>query len=219
MLNFALFSQYLRIINRTTSTVMIAVTYEACFAAICVHVLGPLHSLALQAVFYCQCVANLAYDGMTNPQHKDAPTVSGSATWLEIGALITFGAFFLVCVGFVYGVQMERMRRCDVLLRASAERLHASTEKLVHNFLPAAVLKAVNERSADGVRMDVVAWSFDPACLLQSDIVGFTALVRRGFLRNGGRCRGRLRRRRRTQAAMYEMFAMYAGAGDSAAPV
>ena len=29
---------------------------------------------------------------------------------------------------------------------------------------------------ANGEEFDMVAWAFDPACVLQSDIVGFTAL-------------------------------------------
>ena len=86
-----------------------------------------------------------------------------------------FGAVFLVLVGFTYGVSMERMRRSDSQLRARALALRSATEGLVHNFLPAPVVTAVNKQSADGV-VDIVAWSFDPACLLQSDIVGFTAL-------------------------------------------
>ena len=40
------------------------------------------------------------------------------------------------------------------------------------------MLHAMLERSASGDEEggDIVAWSFDPACILQSDIVGFTAL-------------------------------------------
>ena len=46
------------------------------------------------------------------------------------------------------------------------------------------VLKVVQDRAAGGTtrglangdEFDMVAWAFDPACVLQSDIVGFTAL-------------------------------------------
>ena len=76
----------------------------------------------------------------------------------------------------MYGDQMERLRRGDAELRARALALHTSTVRIVRNFLPAAVLRAVSERAVDGTNADIVAWSFDPACLLQSDIVAFTAL-------------------------------------------
>ena len=176
VLNVGLFHQYLRIIGRIVSTPSLAIAYEVCYSAICAHFLDPLHALVVQLLIFGHYVALLIYDGMTNPQHHDAPVVVGSASWLELASLVSFGVGFLTLVGFVYGVQTESMQRSDAELRARALALHASTERIVRNFLPAAVLNSVNRRAADGVNTDIVAWSFDPACLLQSDIVGFTAL-------------------------------------------
>ena len=158
------------------STPALALTYEILFASTCAHFLDPLHALATQLLIFVHWVALVAYEGMHDEWHRDAPVRVGSASWLEVSALATFGLMFLTSVGYVYGVQMERMRRSDTQLRARALALHVSTERIVRNFLPAAVLNAVNKREVDGVNMDIVAWSFDPACLLQSDIVGFTAL-------------------------------------------
>ena len=155
-----------------------SLVYEACYAATCAHFLDPLHALGVLVYVFGYSAALIAYDGLTIPQHRDAPVVEGSATWLEVAVLWCFGFIFLVVGGFTYGDQMERMRRSDADLRARALALHASTERLVRNFLPAAVLSALNKLPADGGGdgADIVAWSFDPACLLQSDIVGFTAL-------------------------------------------
>ena len=178
MLNLSLFYQYLRVIGRSVCTPGAALGYEACYAAACAHFLDPLHALGVLVYVFGYSAALVAYDGLTIPQHRDAPVVEGSTTWLEVAVLWCFGFIFLVVVGFTYGHQMERMRRSDADLRARALALHASTERLVRNFLPAAVLSALNRRPADegGDGADIVAWSFDPACLLQSDIVGFTAL-------------------------------------------
>ena len=175
-MNLGLFYHYLRVIGRILSTPAVALTYEACFAASCAHALDPLHALVVHLIVFTHYVALVAYDGMTTPQHKNAPVVVGSATWLEYSMLAMFGATFVIAIGSLYGYQMEHLRRSDAKLGAHAVALHASTERVVRNFLPAAVLNAVNSRSADGVSTDIVAWSFDPACLLQSDIVGFTAL-------------------------------------------
>ena len=176
--NLGLFYQYLRVIGRAVSTPAFALTHEACFSAICAHFFDPFHALAVQLIIIAHHLAVVLYDIMTDPQHHDAPAVDGSASWLEFAVLMVVGLSFQFVVGFMYGTQMERMRRSDAQLRARALALHASTERLMRNFLPAAVLNAVNRRSAGGggSDADIVAWSFDPACVLQSDIVGFTAL-------------------------------------------
>ena len=145
-----IFIQYLRLIGRSICTPLFTITYEACFAATCGHFLDPLHALALQVLIVGQAIAIIIIDGVTNPQHRDAPVVEGSATWLELALLLVTGTVFLFVVGFMYSVQMERLRRSDAQLRVRALALHASTERLVRNFLPAAVLNAVNRRSADG---------------------------------------------------------------------
>ena len=178
VLNLGLFSQYSRLIGRVVCTPGLAIVYEACFAATCAHFLDPLHAMALQLLLFGHSIAITVSDSVMTPYHRDAPVVEGSATWLEVALLSSFGLIFLVVVGYVYGDQMERLRRSDAQLRARALALHVSTERLVRNFLPAAVLTAVNRRAVDGGgnEADIVAWSFDPACVLQSAIVGFTAL-------------------------------------------
>ena len=173
--NLHLFNQYMRILRRTISNPGLAISYEASFAATCAHVLDPPHALALQFLIFLQGTAFLIYDGLTDPQHHEAPVVAGSGTWLEAALICFFGIAFLLLVGFIYGMSQETMLRSDHQLRARALALHAATERIVRNFLPAPVVDAVNKQSADGVA-DIVAWSFNPACLLQSDIVGFTAL-------------------------------------------
>ena len=59
----------------------------------------------------------------------------------------------------------------QVFARATLQR--DVTLSLGASFLPPVVLKCISERSAGGgAASDIVAWKFDPACVLQSDIVG-----------------------------------------------
>ena len=178
MINLGVLCQYARIIGRIVCTPVIALLYEAGFSATCVHILDPIHALLVQTIIYTHYIALVIYDSQTNPQHHDAPTVAGTSSYVEFAVHMLYGASFFMLVGFLYGYQMERMRRSDSELRAHALALRSSTERIVRNFLPAAVVKAVNQRSStDGANVgDIVAWSFDPGCLMQSDIVGFTAL-------------------------------------------
>ena len=60
----------------------------------------------------------------------------------------------------------------DVRTRATFLLKKNSAMRIVSNFLPPAVLHALQERDSK----DVVAWDFDTVFVLQSDLVGFTAL-------------------------------------------
>ena len=61
-------------------------------------------------------------------------------------------------------------------VRASAKLQRDVTMSLASNILPPVVLKHVLQHAAIGDGSEVAAWKFDAACILQSDIVGFTSL-------------------------------------------
>jgi len=81
---------------------------------------------------------------------------------------------------------VEGKRKEDFFAHTQSKLLRNVARDLVTNFLPAPVFKAVQERIAHADQAhstgdslddsDIVAWTYDPACVLQSDIVGFTAL-------------------------------------------
>ena len=175
LFNMVIFFEWTRIIRRTVSVPAVALSFEAAFSASCANVLDPLHTLALQVLIFGIIFAAMVYDGMTDPQHHNAPTVSGTATWLEVAVNMLVGFIFITLSCYVYNVNQDQMHRNDVRLQQRTLALRTATEDIVCNFLPAPVVSSMNKQSADGV-VDIIAWSFDPACMLQSDIVGFTAL-------------------------------------------
>ena len=104
-----------------------------------------------------------------------SPDENSDGHWLDtvmvmIGILITFAAAFSVTAR-----QIEKQRLEDLKVHLAAHRLHDAGRDLLTHFLPAPILQAVQDRAL--LRdVDIVAWVFQPACCLQSDIVGFTAL-------------------------------------------
>ena len=61
-------------------------------------------------------------------------------------------------------------------VRARAKLQRDVTMSLASNIMPPVVLKHVLQHAAIGDGSEVAAWKFDAACILQSDIVGFTSL-------------------------------------------
>ena len=102
--------------------------------------------------------------------------VGDSFVWLDtiliiLEIAVTFGYWY-----FVTAPADEKKRREDFRVHARAKLLHDVARGLVSNFLPAPVLKAVQDRAGNasgaalGNDSEIVAWAFDPACVLQSDI-------------------------------------------------
>ena len=120
------------------------------------------------------------YDAVAFPEH-------GSADYLAqiVALLIILSIKFCFSFATLYNLT-EQSRRGDLQILARASILRDMSHAFTVNLLPLPVLQAIQERASlpsvstassdSNIGGDIVAWQFDPAFVLQSDIVGFTAL-------------------------------------------
>ena len=176
-LHAAILSQWGYRIKRLTSTPVWAMLYFIAYSAHASRLKGLLAIVSTVGIFGHQC-ALIGFDAMTTDWLS--PDVGGALRWVD--TVFVMGVFSLAFL-FAWVVALpilENTRFEDFRVHARAKLLHDVAHGLVSNFLPAPVLKAVQERSTiasgEGKESEIVAWAFDPACVLQSDICSFTAL-------------------------------------------
>ena len=179
LLHTSLLSQWAYRIDRLTSTPVWALLYFIAYIAHSTHVQIRYVMVATFFIFGHQC-ALVAYGAMTLPNWS-SPQNGGNLRW--VNTVFVMGGItlnFLFIWAFAMPV-VESKRFEDFRVHSRAKLLHDVAHGLVSNFLPAPVLKAVQDRAGNtsgGGKNDseIVAWAYDPACVLQSDICGFTAL-------------------------------------------
>ena len=147
--------------------------------------LEPAYVLASTFVIFAHHSAIVAYEAMVTPGWSYVNQSDG-LRWLDTVLLVyllfsNFGTVLVVVKPYLTTMQKE-----DFFVQTRTKLLHNVAHDLVVNFLPAPVMKAVQERVVHTAPSDsvgdlledseIVAWAYDPACVLQSDIVGFTAL-------------------------------------------
>ena len=174
-------SQWAFRIGRVASTPVFATLFAIAYITHA-SLLEPTHVGAVVFTMFAHQCSLVIAEVLSFPGWTD--TSSGNLRWLDamqvtIVVLLVFG----YSVGGALPV-IEGKRKEDFAVHARAKLLRNVAHDLVVNFLPAPVMKAVQERvahpaSTDSPELDdseIVAWTYDPACVLQSDIVGFTAL-------------------------------------------
>ena len=178
MLHAAILSQWAYRIKRLTSTPVWAMLYFIAYSAHGSQLQGRLAIVSTVVIFGHQC-ALIGFDAMTDPIWF-SPGLGGALRWVDtvfVMVVIALDFWFIWAIALP---SIESKRFEDFRVHARAKLLHDVAHGLVSNFLPAPVLKAVQERSAkasgEGKESEIVAWAFDPACVLQSDICSFTAL-------------------------------------------
>ena len=178
LLHTSLLSQWAYRIDRLTSTPVWALLYFIAYIAHSTHVQSRYVMVATFFIFGHQC-ALVAYGAMTLPNWS-SPQNGGNLRW--VNTVFVMGGItlnFLFIWTFAMPV-VESKRFEDFRVHTRAKLLHDVAHGLVSNFLPAPVLKAVQDRagnaSGEGNDSEIVAWAYDPACVLQSDICSFTAL-------------------------------------------
>ena len=178
LLHTAILSHWTLHIKRMTSASVWAMLFFVA-NAIQTSYLQKHYVIATTAIMFMHQCALVGYDALTSEDAWTSIAHGDSLMWLDTVLIMLFA---IVSFGFWYSVTSptdEKKRREDFRVHARAELLHGVAHGLVSNFLPAPVLKAVQDRAtrAGGEKdSEIVAWAYDPACCLQSDIVGFTSL-------------------------------------------
>ena len=176
LLHAALLSHYSRLLGRAASTpVWTAVYLTGLYNSISASHCDPIHCLAVrQLALFHHCAVFLYYVITTPGRNDPALGVPAPSRWLDqvFVCVIQCFAWFIN----TYFGKGEATRLRDLQVHAQATLQRDVTLALVTNYLPPAVLLHVQERAAVGNASDVIAWKFDPGCVLQSDIVGFTSL-------------------------------------------
>ena len=178
LLHAAILSQWAYRIDRLNSTPVWAMHYFIAYTAHSTNVQRR-YVMAATSIIFGHQIALIAYDAMTNPDWS-SPQRGGSLRWVNTVFVTTAIALdFMFIWTFALPI-VESKRFEDFRVHSRAKLLHDVAHGLVSNFLPAPVLKAVQDRtgnaSGGGNDSEIVAWAYDPACVLQSDICGFTAL-------------------------------------------
>ena len=145
--------------------------------------LGFAHVLASTALIFAHHCAIVGYEAMVTPGWS-SENHSDGLRWVDTVLLIWELALIFSTSTLVARPYSDAREREDFAAHTRAKLLRNVAHDLVVNFLPAPVMKAVQDRAAHPASTDgspggdseLVAWAYDPACVLQSDIVGFTAL-------------------------------------------
>ena len=168
-LHSAILSHWSRLIGRSGSVPAWAFVFLTCLRnSVSSSICDPGHVLLLRLPILAHHCAVFAYSIMTTPG-------AGPHSWVE-QAFVAFQIFVVFLASLVPGKKAEAVRLRDLQVHAQATLQRDVTLALVTNFFPPAVLRHVRERAAAGDASDIIAWKFDPGCVLQSDIVGFTSL-------------------------------------------
>ena len=147
--------------------------------------LGPAHVLASTSLVVAHHCALVAYEAMVTPGWSSA-NHSDDLRWVGTVLVVYEIALISIPANVMNRPYADAKQREDFFAHTRAKLLRNVAHDLVVNFLPAPVMRAVQERAARAAPKDspgdllddseIVAWAYDPACVLQSDIVGFTAL-------------------------------------------
>jgi len=178
LLNAAVLSHYSRIIGRAATTPVWGSLY---MVAVCTSLAAshcdPHHCFAVRELILIHHCAVFAYAVMiqSSPNNPTVPAPPSQYFEQIFVAILQFGFSFYVGYS-ASSVQSEATRLRDMQVHALATLQRDVTLALVTNYLPPSVLFTVQERSAAGDASEMIAWKFDSGCVLQSDIVGFTAL-------------------------------------------
>ena len=169
-LHSAVLSHWSRLIGRSGSVPAWAFVFltglrNSISSSLC----DPLHVLVLRLLILAHHCAVFAYSVMTTPG-------AGPHSWVEQALVAAQLAMMFVVSHVGAGRRGEAVRLRDLQVHAQATLQRDVTLALVTNFVPPAVLRHVRERASAGDASDIIAWKFDPGCVLQSDIVGFTSL-------------------------------------------
>ena len=186
VLHAVILSQWSFCIGRLESTPAFATLSSIAFITQA-SLLQPGHVAVVIFAIFAHHYALIIYEEITLQSSRSSGQPGAELRWLNalqvlVVVIIAFGYASAGAVPVIEG-----KRREDFYVHTRAKLLRNVAHDLVVNFLPAPVMKAVQERashaaapsdSPDGVLDDseIVAWAYDPACVLQSDIVGFTAL-------------------------------------------
>ena len=173
----AILSHYSRLLGRAASTPVWAIMYYsgvqfALISSLC----DANHCLAVRELILIHHCAVFAYEVWTTPGWSD-PERGGKFRIVEYIFAAFLEMFVTHYVAYVSSLKKgEATRLRDFQVHAQATLQRDVTLALVTNYLPPSVLLHVQERAATGNTSDIIAWKFDPGCVLQSDIVGFTSL-------------------------------------------
>ena len=184
LLHTATLSHWSYRVGRLDSTPVFSILYSVSYLAY-TSVLEIQHVYILTVVIFAHHCSLIAYEAMTLPGWSSL-TPRGKFRWLDTLQVMIVLTSALGYVRIRAYKVIEGKRKEDFYVHTRAKLLRDAAHDLVVNFLPAPVMTAVQERIAHAVPKespsdllddsDIVAWAYDPACVLQSDIVGFTAL-------------------------------------------
>ena len=169
LINAAVLTHWARYTGRLLSIPVWTQLVTIAHTVITSHVVFPFFYSACTVIIFTHQSAVVAYASMRGGLGGDG------LHWLDC-ALVMYGIVFRFATALSSSAKnIERRRLGDLKIHTQAKELHALERDLLVNFLPPPVLQAVQDRALLK-DFDILAWAFHPACCLQSDIVGFTAL-------------------------------------------
>ena len=187
LLHTAILSHWSYRVDRLTSAPVFAMLFSMTHVTHA-SILQPGHASAVTLAIFAHHCGIIGYQAVTVADWASR-SPSGQLRWLDtLQVMITMMIFWGYSSSWALPL-IEKTRKADFYVHARAKLLHKVAHDLVVNFLPAPVMMAVQEKAekaaahpapkespGDVEDSDIVAWAYDPACVLQSDIVGFTAL-------------------------------------------
>ena len=174
--NAAIVSHWSRMLGRAASTPALASFFVTGIYVSVSASYEPFHWFVVRQLITAHHCAVFAYEVLTTPGWND-PDQGGPYREVEFVFTVVLEMFVVYFLAYISSrTKGEAESQRDIQAHAQATLQRDVTLALVANFLPPAVLLHVQERAAVGNASDVIAWKFDPGCVLQSDIVGFTSL-------------------------------------------
>ena len=184
LLHTAILSHWSYRVDRLTSAPVFAMLFSMAHVTHA-SLLQPGHASVATFIVFAHHCGIIGYQAVTLSDGA-ARTPEGQLRWLDTLQVMIVALIFLGFSATVILPAMEKRRGEDFYVHTRTNLLRNVAHDLVINFLPAPVMRAVQERAAHAAPKnapgdlledsDIVAWAYDPACVLQSDIVGFTAL-------------------------------------------
>ena len=169
LINAAVLTHWTRHMGRLLSIPVWTQLVTIAHTIVTAHIVFPSFYIFCTVVIFAHQCAVVAYTFL-----RGGPGGDG-LHWLDC-VLVMYAVVLRFATAFFSSAkEIEQRRLGDLKIHTQAKQLHALERDLLVNFLPPPVLQAVQDRALLK-DFDILAWAFHPACCLQSDIVGFTAL-------------------------------------------
>ena len=161
LIHAVIISQWARILGVTASTYVWIILVVLGHATYYTNIMEPTFSAVTTLLIFTHQCACMSF---------------AMAKW-DVEAMFSFVCvlFYFITSYFINVFVHERTRRVDMLVIHRIKHLKYISHSLLLNFLPVGVLQSIQDNELSPHH--ILAWEFESSFVLQSDIVGFTALA------------------------------------------